>query len=211
MQSSVIITNINTWALEIAGFSAAIIILFKTFKRYEKMTKAIEAYAKLDSLIVSVASIASSVDEMKKEFHPNGGGSFKDALNRLEHRASSIETSLAFGQIAIRSFVNQGNSGYVITDETGATIEVSLSVCRMLHRTEDELLGFKYYSYIHPEELEDWDKGIKFALENKTNMNKDCRMLLPGEEHTYIKINNFAQRIESNGKLAGYYIAVTKI
>lgn len=188
------------------------------FKKTDEINKAILDSTQVASIKSSVEKTDEKINLLLKEFQPNGGGSLKDAINRLEKEASHISIQTAFNKAAIESHVNNygliNKSGYVKTDIDGNTIEVGTSVCRLLQRSFEELKDKKYVNYIHPTERENWMKGIMNALVTESDFEMDVRIALPSigkAAKKYIKINNMAKRMEVGGVFVGYYIIVTQI
>ncbi len=200
----------------------AIIWIFKMIKwglkKTDEINKALLDSAQVASVKATVEGLESKLDVLLKEFKPNGGGSLKDAINRLETEAKHISVQMAFNKVAVESHVNNygliNKSGFVKTDTEGNTIEVGTSVCRLLQRSFEELKDRKYVNYIHPSERDIWMKGIMNALVTKSDFEMEVRIALPTigrQAKKYIKINNTAKRMEVGGVFVGYYIVVTQI
>lgn len=188
------------------------------FKKTDDLNKAILDSNEVVSIKSTVEGLERDISSLLKEFKPNGGGSLKDAIDRLERQTDHISVQMAFNKVAVESHVNNygliNKSGFVKTDTNGDTIEVGTSVCRLLQRSFDELKDKKYVNYIHPSDKDMWLKGIMNALETKSDFEMDVRICLPRtgkEAKKYIKINNTAKRMEVSGVFVGYYIVVSQI
>ena len=136
-----ILDFIPKWAAIVVGLTVlggAILWIFKMLKwgikKTDEINKAIIDSTQVASIKNSVESLQTSIDLLLKEFKPNGGGSMKDAINRLETEAKHISVQMAFNKVAVESHVNNygliNKSGFVKTDTKGNTIEVGTSVCR---------------------------------------------------------------------------------
>jgi FtsZ-binding cell division protein ZapB len=187
-------------------------------KKTEDLNKAIIDSTQIANVKLSIDALEEKINTLLKEFKPNGGGSLKDAVNRLETETSHILVQMAFNKVAVESHVNNygliNKSGFVKTDTEGNTIEVGTSVCRLLQRNFEELKDKNYVNYIYPSERDGWIKGITNALNTKSDFEIEVRIALPNvgkAAKKYIKINNTGKRMEVAGVFVGYYIVVTQI
>lgn len=89
-------------------------------------------------MIASLPSINESLEQLVAEMRTNGGGSLRDAVNRIE-QVQEINR-----QLIQAVYVH----GYFRTDESGLVVECSRSLCRTYGRTESELMGNSWCSWI---------------------------------------------------------------
>lgn len=204
-------------------------IMWKTFEKAFEVNKTIarskSSAATLATLSTdtnkALENISIKIDTLTKEFKPNGGTSLKDSVNRLEKAAISIEDKLyklameaKYNKIANKHIINTStNSGYWISDKEGKTIEAGIGLCRLLNRTEEELKDLKWSNYVHPEDRDRVVKQLRYIVENGGTFNEDYRISILSSDHNkvYINVNAFAQPIEMNGAIEGFYGVMTQL
>lgn len=200
-------------------------IMFAAFKKNKKIEDnnkdIIDIKSTLAQFVNDFKVHSEKTDLLLKEFKPNGQSTLKDAINRLETNVSDVKNNVTniavqveFSKAAFRSILHDNpNSGYIITNEEGETIEVSTSVCSMLQKQEEDMLKHKWLSYVHPVDKPRVLAAIHSAMNMQNDMNEDWRFELShkGNRRTYIKTNNYAKRLYVNNKFVGYYITVTKL
>lgn len=200
-------------------------VMLAIFKKNKKIednnTDIIDIKATLAQFVNDFKVHSEKTDLLLKEFKPNGSSTFRDLGDRLEKNSTRIEQKLdrlevqtEFNKVALKSILHDNpNSGYIITNEEGETIEVSNSVCVMLQKQEDDLLKHKWLSYVHPSDKPRVLAAIQSARVMKNDMNEDWRFEVSnkGNRRVYIKTNNYAKQIYVGDRFVGYYITVTKL
>jgi PAS domain S-box-containing protein len=131
------------------------------------------------------------------EFRPNGGGSMKDALNRIETR------QLVDAQKA-RALTNDTLFGIWETDETGKCTYVNRTYQRMAGLSQDDLLGWGWINIIHEDDraklAQDWEQTLKQERE----WHAEFRVVRPSDETTTPVISVGHPLKGRDGKLKGY-------
>ncbi len=200
------------------GFSAAITILWTSFKYAKKVKDTVDI----------TKTIKTQFDELLKEFKPNGGSTLKDSITRLENTNVRLENATtdiqnkllnlakeaAYNKIANKNIINSSNnSGYWISNAKGETIEVGIGLCRLLKRNEEELDVIKWMNYIHPDDRVRVLNEFEHIVQHNGTFNVDYKIALPTtkKEKEYISVNAFAQPIEINGVMEGYYGIITQL
>lgn len=104
----------------------------------EKIKKKKTRDEKLDAIIDTVA-------EIKNQFFKNGGSTIKDQLNRMEIRQ-------LFNDQTSKLTVDALGVGLWQSNELGLRTDNSPSLCKILGRSESELRGNNWKSWIHPDD-----------------------------------------------------------
>jgi hypothetical protein len=104
--------------------------------------------------VLLLPQLAESVQSIRQELTTNGGSSVKDAIKRIEER------QLISSQIIPAIF----HEGSFHADQYGRWFDISSSLCKSLRRSEHELRGNSWVSWIEDEEREEifheWNQAI---------------------------------------------------
>ena len=130
------------------------------------------------------------------EFKPNGGGSLKDAVNRIETR------QLVDAQKA-RALTNDTLFGIWESDETGKCTYVNRTYQRIVGLSQDDLLGWGWINIIHTDDraklATDWEQTLKQERE----WYAEFRVTRPDD--TSIEVISVGHPLKGrDGKLKGY-------
>lgn len=150
--------------------AASVIAIYPVYiKVVRPIAKSIKAQFEA---VLLLPELAKSVQAIKQELTTNGGSSVKDAIKRIEER------QLISNQILSAVF----DHGSFQADQYGRWFEISSSLCKSLHRSEHELRGNSWVSWIEDEQREeifhewnqtiaagrDFDECFSFRTENDT-------------------------------------------
>jgi PAS domain S-box-containing protein len=101
---------------------------------------------------------------VKKELTPNGGGSMRDIVNRMETRFSA-------GDARLRAVLSQMEVAIWESDEMGNCTYVSRAMCRLTGYTDDESIGRGWISTIDPSDrarvVAEWSECVRDARDFK--------------------------------------------
>lgn len=210
------LSNIANLAVILGGISLIGSLIWKVFLRYKETSIAIDKTEKIDSIIESMNILGNKVDAILNELQPNSGKSIKDIIDKtklnitfINNKLEEIETQMIYSKIVIKNLANNNNSGYWISNNTGETIEVSYTVCKMLKKSEDTLLGLNWMTYLHEEDRERIEKSFINSIKLNKDFNEDYRIYI--ENNQFIKVNAYAKRIIIKEKFLGYYGIIKKI
>ena len=109
-----------------------------------------------------LVKINDTWDTIAAEFKANGGGSMKDALNRIETR-QLIESQEG------RALTNDTIFGIWRADEKGRFTSVNRTYERMVGMSKTDLTGWNWLNVVHCEDrhsvLQDWEQAIQHERE----------------------------------------------
>ena len=130
------------------------------------------------------------------EFKPNGDGSMKDALNRIETR-QLIDAQKA------RALTNDTLFGIWETDEQGKCIYVNRTYERMVGFSKEDLRGWNWLNIIHTDDraklAAEWEQTIKQERE----WYAEFRVVRPDD--SVIQVISVGHPLHGrDGKLKGY-------
>lgn len=105
------------------------------------------------------------IKEIHKEVKYNSGGTIKDAVARLELGQEKINTRLTELSEQQYSCMNLQNLAFFKSSKDGHWIRVSPAVCQMIGRSEAELMGTNWISWV-AKEKERVFRAWEFSQEN---------------------------------------------
>lgn len=145
---------------------------------------------------------SEKIDKIWSEVSTNGGGSIKDAIGRIEKRQILSEQRA-------KVTANRLELAYTSYNARGECIEASLYFCRLIGRSEGELIGNQWLSCIHKEDrhrfMEEWNEAIESGIE----LNTEYRITtLSGDT---LKVKAIMSPLFGDNKLLGYFGTIEKI
>lgn len=154
----------------VAWFGGATISIFTFYKTAVKpMVDYIKESQKRTEL---QEQLSVKVDKIYAEVTPNGGGSIKDQLGRMEKRQILAEQKA-------KITANKQELSYMGFDMNGECIECSVYLCRLLNRSESELLGNLWLNWVVTQDrarvMNEWHE----AINSKTEFNSTYSMVKP--------------------------------
>lgn len=102
------------------------------------------------------------IGKILSELNANGGSSIKDQLNRIEARQ-------LFSEQISKITLSSNGIGFWKADKTGQFTEISPIFCRITGRSETELSGSSWSTWIHSEDKEEvfdeWSRCTQEMIE----------------------------------------------
>lgn len=165
----------------IGFFNLAIPIVIFLFVRFSKKWQRLK---EMWGSITNHPALAKQIDEIHKEIRTNGGGSIKDAVNELRQ-------SFALENARWKIVTEHLDIIAWESDVNGKTTWVSNSMCRLLGRQSEELLGMNWRSIIWEDDrehvLEAWDdatsRKISFYLTYSWRHKNGTKIPVLAESH----------------------------
>ncbi len=143
-------TSLTLAALWLAKNNWSIPILVKLFTSVRKLTPGYKQGLLLDQILA--------------ELHPNGGGSLRDSINRIERNQSIIVNEVKLGTRWQRLIVDEIGLATFITDSSGKFLSVSQGYINMTGLTLEEVLGEGWRNSLAEQETTRvgaaWDQAI---------------------------------------------------
>lgn len=151
--------NIYTLLSTIAILISGVVGFWKLY-----LKKQIENSKKRETLLLKLSDMLPLITAMAAEFKPNGGSSLKDSQIRIEQTLSILISNLKDLKDNQRVFFDIMELPYWLSDENGKCIYASQGLCDIMGRTQEEILGNNWATWLHPNSkntFEEWMDSIK--------------------------------------------------
>lgn len=126
------------------------------------------------------------IEDIHSELKFNGGGSVKDAIWDLKKGMANIDTRLHEIDIAQRVTLNLQGISFWLSDPEGECFYVSPNLCRIIGRSESDLLGNNWIAWVVPEDKDRIFESWCFSIDNKTPFD---------EQYTFRKSDGMYQKV----------------
>lgn len=131
------------------------------------------------------------VQKIHHEISYNNGGSIKDAVSRIEIRISRLEDNQ-------RIVMNVQNVAFWESDGSGLVTYVSPALCKLVGRSEAEIMGNNWVSCIEDKWVfDEWQRSV----ENNIPFDEEYNYRKP--DGSLVKVWGLAFHKVDNGKLIG--------
>lgn len=108
------------------------------------------------------------INSIHGELKFNGGSSLKDAIFDLKDTTQKINFRLGAIEENIRVSMNLQGVAFWSSNQDGECVYASPALCKIMGRTESEILGNNWVAWIVAEDKERVFNAWKFSVENKT-------------------------------------------
>jgi PAS domain S-box-containing protein len=96
--------------------------------------------------------LIKKINEIKGELTFNGGSSLKDAVYRVEGNISQLTKRVGSVEENQRAILNLNNIAYWISNNKGECVEASPGLCKLLGRSESEIVGNNWAAWLVSED-----------------------------------------------------------
>lgn len=151
------------WGVYVKGIKPTV----RKWKAYEK--------SKMD-MIKGIAS----------ELSFNGGGSVKDAIFGLTDSVKTINYRLDGIEENQKIAMNLQGIAFWVSDENGECTYASPGLCKVMGRSESEILNSNWMGWLHPEDKQRVVEAWQFSVENKAPFD---------EIYSYKKSDGYYQKV----------------
>lgn len=107
------------------------------------------------------------MDEMHTELRFNGGSSLKDAVFNIRDKVTVIEDRLDGIEDNQKLSMNLQGIAFWVSDENGECTYASPGLCKVMGRSESEIMGSNWMGWLHPDDKEKIVHAWEFAIKNK--------------------------------------------
>jgi two-component system sensor histidine kinase/response regulator len=115
----------------------------------------------LKKRLTEMKDLFKTIKIISEEFRPNGGSTLRDAINRIEYR-------LSVEQQKTMAIIKSMPLGTWLSDRDGKYVDVNRSMCRIMGRTESEILGDNWSNWLHIDDKErvweEWERSVASKL-----------------------------------------------
>lgn len=126
------------------------------------------------------------MDEMHAELKFNGGTTLKDVVFEIKGKVNNIENRMDDFDQNQKLAMNLQGIAFWVSDEKGECTYASPGLCKVMGRSESEILGSTWMGWLHPDDKDRIVKAWSFAIENKTPFD---------EIYTFKKANGKWQKV----------------
>lgn len=116
---------------------------------------------------VKAKQLSDEIQELRKNFYPNGGSSLMDKVNLNTERIVKIEGTLDVLIDGQRSTREMLGVMHWESDRNGKVVYVSYSLCELLGCTQEQVLGNSWIGLILQEDrrrvIENWKQSVENA------------------------------------------------
>lgn len=141
-----------------------------------------------------VNDLHSDLKSVKYELTYNGGGSIKDAIHRIEGKLIDLSESQ-------KLTLNIQNVPYWLSDNKGECTYASPALCKIMGRSEDEIKGNSWATWLIQEDKERIFESWMFSVENKVPFDEIYTYRKP--DGSFVKVWGLAFHKTVNGQHSG--------
>lgn len=152
----------------------------------------------------------NKLNEIHQELKFNGGSSIKDVIFEVKNKVESIETRLDGIEENQKLAMNLQGISYWISDNEGNFIYASPALCKLMGRSESEILGNNWMAWIHGNDKDRTVEAWNFSVENKSAFDEIFTIRKPGNDWIKVWAVAFPKVSKSNafGGVLGKLVAV---
>lgn len=151
--------------------------------------------------IVKFSSRISTVCELvERELKPNGGKTLRDSIDR-------IEEAMHLGASRSRTMLEHTGICFWESNAKGVCIYVSRNLCRLVERTEQEMLGQSWRNSLHPKDAARVEQSWDDAVAERREFSLDYSYITPTGRRIYVHGHAYLQ-FDSRGEFVGLLGAV---
>ena len=154
-------------------------------------------------LLTELREIKANQAVFQTEMHPNGGGSLKDQLNRIEDQGNNT-----YALTGAKLHVDQ--QAMFVTDETGRVTSNNYQHQMLTGFSADQVEGDAWILVIDPKDRDKISKGWKDAVSQQREYSEDVNYITPKGRKYRVHVKA-ARQLDSNGKLRGWLGVVTPL
>lgn len=126
------------------------------------------------------------LNEIHQELRFNGGSSLKDVIFEVKNKVINIEHRLDSIDENQKLVMNLQGICYWVSDHVGSFVYVSPALCKLMGRSESEILGNSWMAWIHPADKDNVVHAWNFSVENQSPFDEIFTIKKPGSE--WIKV-----------------------
>lgn len=151
----------------------------------------------------AIPNITKDLRLIREQLIPNGGGSLRDVVDRLE----SNQVLMGHKQNLL---LNTSTLAMVQMNVIGQIIEVSEPLCKLLGRAKEELMNSNWLAVVHPEDRESVDDNWRSAVEDHRNFESRFRFSLIDGSDVRVFMN-VKPTLDTRGRSQGFLGTITKV
>ena len=143
------------------------------------------------------AKATARMDAILAELRPNGGGSLRDAISRIE-----TQNAVALGRIDLVMIAMGDQVAGYETDAAGLCVWTSPAYCALVGRAAHELLGWGWIVGLHHDDADHVRDGWRSSVEDRRTFEQRFRMVRP--DGLVVPVISRATPILAGARLVGW-------
>lgn len=158
--------NLIFWATS-AGALATILTVFEKARKW--VVSVIMWFPRQGQAATDITLMQKQITRILAEVMPNGGGSLRDAVSRVDKRLERVDERTTLNEQMQRASLADASHGIFHSDSTGRCIWVNAAYCKIVERLPENILKDGWQSHIQWEDrkmvLEEWAKTVASVRE----------------------------------------------
>jgi PAS domain S-box-containing protein len=155
------------------------------------------------SILTEIREIKANQATFQMEMHPNGGGSLKDQLNRIEDQGNNT-----YALTGAKLHVDQ--QAMFVTNKFGKVTSNNYQHQMLTGFSADQVEGDAWILVIAPKERARVSKGWQEAVDQQREYSEDVMYVTPKGRQYKVHVKA-ARQLDSEGKLRGWLGVVTPL
>ena len=181
-------------------------------KKNAKLEKQQMEAIQYSTLIDALGKLSIDVKQVKDKVFPNGGTSIFDGITRLEKNVAEINSKIDSLEDTQKISLNMQKVAFWVSEKDGLFDYVSPALCRLLKRTESELLGNNWISCLLKADVDRVGDAWEAAIQEKRTFDEIFAFIDGNESNNIIRVHGLAfHKIDkTNGTYLGSYGTLTQ-
>jgi PAS domain S-box-containing protein len=155
-------------------------------------------------------TLNKQIETIYLEVTPNGGGSIKDAIKRIESNYGEIEAKLISLQNIQDAYREDGPIGIFECATTGENLYVNRTYARWLGASKSDLLKLGWVNFVPKEDRESYRKAWKNAFEDGRELEMPMKLIRSDKKEIYCNIWAYPI-INKDGTVVQYLGIINKV
>lgn len=179
----------------VAGVAGGVAGAFTLWKLVGRPT--LRAFGRARDLMANASEILRVLRVIEKDFRPNGGSSFRDAIVRIEERLAAFDERQ-------KALLNLSADGIFETDAAGLCTYANRRYAEITGLHGSEALGNGWIVNLHPDDRQRAVVEWRHAVADKRDFLARYRFMKPCGEVVPVVCHAAAVRGRPDGEIVGY-------
>jgi len=191
----VVMTDLETLGALLGAIASAAALLRFLWVMVPKLCKYVRYNMfGIGDIKTDIGCLATKLDFIVSELHPNGGASVRDSLNRIELRQVLQERRQ-------KAILSDMSVGVFETDNEGEFVWVNRKYLRMTGRAPDEVKGSGWINTIAHRDRERVVLAWNKAIEEEREFEEEFLMITPDDDRVQVQARTYKMTTQDNGSL----------
>lgn len=154
--------------------------------------------------------VLENSEYIHRELKPNGGGSLRDAVNRIDDRVDTINERQQRAELRLAALNMNAPHGIVETEVNGKCVWVNRTLCRWAGRTVGEFMGAGWLTMIQSRHRDRVAHAWKQAVEDGSEL--EICFCIQDIDGDVIPVYMLAHPLrDKNGGIHGHVASITQV